>query len=60
MVTRTSSYEPEPAFYTWWERNRVRAVVIAAIVLLGLLAFVVPDSLKGPATSDLLIDGPEQ
>jgi hypothetical protein len=26
-----NSYEPEPGFDTWWERNRVRAVVFAAI-----------------------------
>lgn len=53
------SYEPEPAFYTWWERNRVRAVVLAIIALIGLLAFVVPDSLKrSPPSNVILIETP--
>lgn len=39
------SYVPDPDGPNWWERNRVRATVLAAIVLIALLAFCVPESM---------------
>jgi hypothetical protein len=58
--TDPNSYEPEEcAFCDWWERNRVRAVVFAVILILVLCAVFVPDRTR-PAPVNILIDGPEQ
>lgn len=54
--TDPESYEPEAL--TWWERNRARAVVFAAIVLIGVLAFAVPESLKRPQSNVVLVETP--
>lgn len=52
-----NSYEPEPGFDSWWERNRVRVVVFAAIAFIALCAVVVPDATRADRNT-ILIETP--